>query len=60
MQQSGQPPMRLQLRINMTDDLFHHDAVLGDREGVCTLRLAVPARDPCQAMRDVLDFDVER
>jgi hypothetical protein len=34
--------------------------VLGDGEGVCAFRLAVPSRHTRKAVGDVLDFDVER
>ncbi len=34
--------------------------MLGDREGVRALGLAVPARHPGQAMGDVLDLDIQR
>jgi hypothetical protein len=34
--------------------------MLGDGESVLALGLAVPARDAGQAVRNVLDFDVQR
>ncbi len=55
----GGPPA-----IEVTDlparDLLHQQRVLGDRKDVRPDGLAVPARDPRETMRDVLDLYVER
>ncbi len=55
-QQGGQAPARLHVRPDMGEDLLDDDRVLGDREGVLADGLAVPARDPGQAVGDVLDL----
>jgi hypothetical protein len=41
-------------------DLLDHDAVLGHRKGVLADGLAVPPRNPGQAVGDVLDLNVKR
>ena len=41
-QQSSDPLSRLHVRLDVSDDLFDDDRVLGDREAVLTQRLAVP------------------
>ena len=43
----------------MMYSLASHHAVLGDGEGMVADGLAVPAGDAGQAVRDVLDLDVE-
>jgi hypothetical protein len=59
-QQGGQPPFRLEVRLDVGGDLLDHHAVLGHREAVLAGGLAVPARHPGQAVGDVLDLDVHR
>ena len=44
----------------MPADRLDQKRVLGDREDVLADGLAVPAGDPREPMRDVLDLDVER
>ena len=41
-------------------DRLDQQRMLRDREDVRAVRLAVPARDARQAVRDILDLDVER
>jgi len=41
-------------------NLLHQQGVLRHRKDVGTDGLPVPARDPGQPVRDVLDLDVER
>ncbi len=59
-QQGRQAPAGLDLRTELAHDLLHHDAVLGDGEGVLARGLAVPAGHAGQAVSDVVDLHVER
>ena len=60
MEQAGEPPAAFETRRLPTGDVLDEEAVLGDREGMVALGLAVPAGDARQAVGDVLDLDVER
>ena len=60
MEQSGEPRLAVEIVLFMDQEGFHQQAMLGHRKGMWALGLAIPARHPCQAMGDVLDFDIER
>ena len=47
-----------QAGIDCGDNLLHQQSMLGDREGMIAQRLAVPAGNAREAVRDVLDLDV--
>src|SRR6185436_1247862 len=48
------------LWLQLAHQALHEDAVLGDRERVLALRLAVPARHTREAVGDIFDLDIER
>ena len=60
MQQEREPPCTVQPRCLGPRHRFHQQRMLRDRENIFALGLAVPARDPRQPMRDILDLDIER
>ncbi len=59
-QKRHEPRMAVEIAVEMAGDLLDEHAVLGHREGMVALGLAVPARHAGEPMGDVLDLDVER
>ena len=59
MQQGGETPTGIQVRLQVDADLLDHEGMLGDGEGVVARGLAIPSGDPRQSMGDILDLDVE-
>ena len=51
---------RVEIRLQVNADFFHHQRVLGHREGVLADGLPIPSRHPGEAVSDVLDLDIQR
>ena len=60
MQQRHQTQLLVPVRRDLAANLLHDHRVLRHREGVRADGLAVPARHAREAVRDILDLDVER
>jgi hypothetical protein len=57
---SRQPERAHPFWLEFVHEALDQHAMLRHRERVCAFRLAVPARDSSQAVRDVFDLDIER